>query len=142
MMVFFVILQYKQFVQSSVYTKSSDWAHRSFCWFCYAPAHLQTKTVLQDNPGHDNLSEKVCNEILSNPDSSTTKLWVKILNQMEISPDNEVVLKDLRILCYKMVKVGTKFIKENNTENTSDLFKVWLHQYFLHPSMCVLMADN
>ena len=61
---------------------------------------------LQDNPGHDNLSEKVCNEILSNPESSTTKLWVKILNQMEISPDNEVVLKDLRILCYKMVKVG------------------------------------
>ena len=60
---------------------------------------------LQDNPGHDNLSEKVCNEILSNPDSSAAKLWVKILNQMEVSPDNEVVLKDLRILCYKMVKV-------------------------------------
>ena len=25
---------------------------------------------------------------------------------MEVSPDNEVVLKDLRILCYKMVKVS------------------------------------
>ena len=62
--------------------------------------------LIQDNPGHDNLSEKVCNEILSNPESSTTKLWVKILNQMEISPDNEVVLKDLRILCYKMVRVS------------------------------------
>ena len=60
----------------------------------------------QDNPGHDNLSEKVCNEVLSSPDSSATKLWVKILNQMEVSPDNEVVLKDLRILCYKMVKVS------------------------------------
>ncbi|KAL4231186.1 hypothetical protein ACF0H5_008768 [Mactra antiquata] len=58
-----------------------------------------------DNPGHDNLSETVCNEILSQPDSPHLKLWVRILNQMEVSPDNEVVLKDLRILAYKMVKI-------------------------------------
>ncbi|XP_053406509.1 condensin complex subunit 3-like [Mercenaria mercenaria] len=57
-----------------------------------------------DNPGHDNLSETVCNEILSNPDSTHVKLWVRILNQMDVSPDNEVVLKDLRILAYKMCK--------------------------------------
>lgn len=59
----------------------------------------------QDNPGHDNLSEGICNEILSDPDSPHVKLWARILNQMEVSPDNKVVLKDLRILCYKMVKV-------------------------------------
>ncbi|WAR22450.1 CND3-like protein [Mya arenaria] len=60
--------------------------------------------ISQDNPGHDNLTETVCNEILSAPDSPNVRLWLRILNQMEVSPDNEVLLKDLRILAYKMVK--------------------------------------
>ena len=62
-------------------------------------------STLQDNPGHDHLSEMVCNEVLSAPDSPHVRLWVRILNQMEVSPDNEVLIKDLRILAYKMVKV-------------------------------------
>ncbi|XP_052249367.1 condensin complex subunit 3-like isoform X1 [Dreissena polymorpha] len=63
-----------------------------------------SQSCWDDNPGHDNLSERVCNEILSAPESAHVKLWSRILNQMEISPDNEVVIKDLRILAYKMVK--------------------------------------
>lgn len=77
------------------------------------------KDISLDNPGHDNLSEIICNEILSNPESSNVKLWVGILNQLEVSPNNEVVLKDLKVLCYKMLKV----VKEKSCQTGLQKFQ-------------------
>jgi hypothetical protein len=60
---------------------------------------------LQDNPCHDDLAEKVCNEILSNPQSLNVRLWTKVLNTLDLSPENEMNLRDLSALCGKMMEV-------------------------------------
>jgi hypothetical protein len=60
---------------------------------------------LQENPGHDSLAITVCNEILTNPESSSLKLFVRILNQLELSPKNVSNLKEIVVLIEKISKV-------------------------------------
>lgn len=62
--------------------------------------------IFQDNPGHDRISATVCNEIISNPDSFNLKLWVKILNQVELSSDNDANVKELVVLAEQMLDVS------------------------------------
>ncbi|XP_041369483.1 condensin complex subunit 3-like isoform X2 [Gigantopelta aegis] len=58
----------------------------------------------QDNPGHDNIAVKVCNEILTNPDSFSLKLWTRILNHLDIGTD-KTHLQQLKVLCEQILNV-------------------------------------
>ncbi|KAJ8316952.1 hypothetical protein KUTeg_004856 [Tegillarca granosa] len=65
----------------------------------------QNSEAVIDNPGHDRISATVCNEIISNPDSFNLKLWVKILNQVELSTDNDANVKELVVLAEQMLDI-------------------------------------
>ena len=67
---------------------------------------LPVVTLFQDNPCHDSMADKVCNEILSNPHSFQLRLWTRILNQLSLSADNGTHLKALTVLCQQMLEVG------------------------------------
>ena len=68
---------------------------------------LPVVILFQDNPCHDSMADKVCNEILSNPHSFQLRLWTRILNQLSLSADNGTHLKALAVLCQQMLQVGT-----------------------------------
>ncbi|XP_005090481.1 condensin complex subunit 3 [Aplysia californica] len=99
----------------------------------------QSQVELTDNPCHDSLAVKLCNEVLSKPDSFNVKLWLKVLNQLFLSTDNIILLKDLCTMCEDMAIVITEkqcvkllekfrekvndlydFLKEKNTQPTSE----------------------
>lgn len=61
---------------------------------------------LQENPRHDSIAIKICNEVLSNPDSFNLKLWVKILNKLELSESNDEAFKELAVLADQMLEVN------------------------------------
>ncbi|VDI59094.1 condensin complex subunit 3 [Mytilus galloprovincialis] len=76
-----------------------------------------------ENPGHDNLAITICNEILSNPEANTLKVFVKVLNQLEFSPNNVVNLKEIAVLTEKISKV----IKDNPCLKTVEKIKAYVN---------------
>ncbi|KAK7466706.1 hypothetical protein BaRGS_00037193 [Batillaria attramentaria] len=76
-------------------------------------------TAVRDNPCHDSIAVKVCNEILSNPDSFQLKVWTRVLNQLWLSPDNQTHLKDLSVLCQQMLEV----VKEKQSIKALEKFQ-------------------
>ncbi|ESO95108.1 hypothetical protein LOTGIDRAFT_117517 [Lottia gigantea] len=68
--------------------------------------HVNTDSSKLDNPGHDNICIKICNEILTNSDSFNLKFWIRILNQLDISQDNEQNIKTVIGLCEEMLEVS------------------------------------
>ncbi|XP_076461529.1 condensin complex subunit 3-like isoform X2 [Babylonia areolata] len=74
--------------------------------------------VVRDNPCHDSLAVKVCNEILSNPQSFQLRLWTRVLKQLCLSPDNLTHLKHLAVLCQQMLEV----VKEKNSIKAVEKF--------------------
>ncbi|KAL8613334.1 hypothetical protein ACOMHN_052573 [Nucella lapillus] len=79
----------------------------------------QSKTSTgRDNPCHDSVAVKVCNEILSNPQSLQVRLWTRVLNQLALSPDNLSHLKDLAVLCQQMREV----VKDKNSVKAVEKF--------------------
>nr|KAG5687867.1 hypothetical protein BaRGS_007561 [Batillaria attramentaria] len=76
-------------------------------------------TAVRDNPCHDSIAVKVCNEILSNPDSFQLKVWMRVLNQLWLSPDNHTHLKDLSVLCQQMLEV----VKEKQSIKALEKFQ-------------------
>ena len=60
---------------------------------------------VQDSTCHDSLAIKVCNEILSAPDSFNVRVLCRVLAALELSPSNGICLKQLRILSSQMRKV-------------------------------------
>jgi len=59
----------------------------------------------QDETPHDDLAVKLSNEILSNPGSFNVRTLVRVLCSLRMSSSDENVLKDLKILCRRMLKV-------------------------------------
>jgi len=59
----------------------------------------------QDETPHDDLAVKLSNEILTNPSSFNVRTLVKVLCSLRLSTNNENFLKDLKILCRRMLKV-------------------------------------
>lgn len=78
-----------------------------------------SSTAIKDNPCHDSMAVKVCNEILSSPQSLNVRMWSKVLNLLDISPDNSVNLKDLSVLCTSMMEV----VKEKACIKTIEKFQ-------------------
>ncbi|KAK7111031.1 condensin complex subunit 3-like [Littorina saxatilis] len=76
-------------------------------------------TVVRENPCHDSIAVKVCNEILSNPQSFQLRLWTRILNQLYLSQDNHTHLKDLSVLCTQMMEV----VKEKTSVKAIEKFQ-------------------
>ncbi|CAG5128202.1 unnamed protein product [Candidula unifasciata] len=68
----------------------------------------KSKTPVLENPCHDNIAVKLCNEIISHPDSFSTKLWLRVLSQLSVSPENASLLKDLCAMCEDMAMVVTE----------------------------------
>ena len=48
---------------------------------------------------------RVANEILSNAENADLRTLCKVLPMLEISPDNDMLIKDLSILCDKILEV-------------------------------------
>ncbi|XP_071089919.1 condensin complex subunit 3-like isoform X1 [Haliotis cracherodii] len=76
-----------------------------------------SQSLVTDNPGHDHIAVLVSNEILSNPDSFSVKLWTRLLNQLDLSPDTQ--LKDMQVLCDQMLEV----VKEKQSVKSVEKFK-------------------
>ena len=94
---------------------------------------------LQENPCHDSLAVKLCNEILSHPDSFAVKLWIRALVQLNISPDNLSLHKDL----YEMTeRIGMVSTIEAEVSSSLILFKFHtLSSYHnLQVHRCVLLT--
>ncbi|BFZ07082.1 hypothetical protein BsWGS_10121 [Bradybaena similaris] len=68
----------------------------------------KSKAKAVENPCHDNIAVKLCNEIISHPDSFNSKLWLRVLSQLYVSPDNASLLKDLCAMCEDMAMVITE----------------------------------
>ncbi len=68
---------------------------------------LNTLCWFQEGCCHDNIAVKVCNEILSDPNTFKVRTLAKILNMLELTPSNTSNLKDLKVLGERMLKVGT-----------------------------------
>lgn len=60
---------------------------------------------LQDTNLHDSLAVKVANEILSDYENNDIRTLSKVLPMLEITADNEMLAKDLSILCDRMLEV-------------------------------------
>lgn len=82
---------------------------------------------LQENPRHDSIAIKICNEVLSNPDSFNLKLWVKILNKLELSESNDEAFKELAVLADQMLEV--------KIDGTFALFQQEIYNYKIEKSM-------
>lgn len=74
--------------------------------------------IVKENPRHDSIAIKICNEVLSNPDSFNLKLWVKILNKLELSESNDEAFKELAVLADQMLEV----VKEKSSIKTLKKF--------------------
>ncbi|XP_069140747.1 condensin complex subunit 3-like [Argopecten irradians] len=61
--------------------------------------------IVEENPSHANVALAVCNEILNNPDSFSVKLWVKILNKLELGKDDIITIKETFILTQRITEV-------------------------------------
>lgn len=70
--------------------------------------YAKDSTIVKENPCHDSLAVKLCNEILSHPDSFAVKLWIQALNQLNISSDKLSLHKDLMKMSEKMAMVVTE----------------------------------
>ncbi|GFR80137.1 condensin complex subunit 3 [Elysia marginata] len=70
--------------------------------------NAKDNTIVKENPCHDSLAVKLCNEVLSHPDSFAVKLWIQALNQLKISPDNLSLHKDLMKMSEKIAMVVTE----------------------------------
>lgn len=73
--------------------------------YIYMDIDIYNVFCLQENPRHDSIAIKICNEVLSNPDSFNLKLWVKILNKLELSESNDEAFKELAVLADQMLEV-------------------------------------
>lgn len=63
---------------------------------------------------HDELAFAVCNEILSSPDSMQTKILVKILSSLQVTTNNFVVLRELKVLSEQLLQhVRDKLIRKS-----------------------------
>lgn len=59
---------------------------------------------LQDVSPHENLAMKVANTILNEPSSFHVPSLCRVLNMLDLSPDNETGLHDLKVLNERMLK--------------------------------------
>ncbi|XP_062622300.1 condensin complex subunit 3-like [Saccostrea cucullata] len=82
----------------------------------------ETETI-KENPRHDSLAIKICNEILSNPDSYNLKLWVKILNKLELSETNDEAFKVLAVLADQMLEVVKEKMSLKTLKKFAELVK-------------------
>ncbi|OWF55102.1 condensin complex subunit 3-like [Mizuhopecten yessoensis] len=85
--------------------------------------HNQNQTV-DENPSHANVSLAICNEILSNPDSFSLKLWVKILNQLELGKEDIISNKETFVLLQRITEV----IKDKQCLKSVERFQEYLRK--------------
>ncbi|XP_033756629.1 LOW QUALITY PROTEIN: condensin complex subunit 3-like [Pecten maximus] len=85
--------------------------------------HNQNQTV-EENPSHANIALAICNEILSNPDSFSLKLWVKILNQLELGKDDLISNKETFVLIQRITEV----IKDKQCLRSVERFQEYLRK--------------
>ncbi|XP_060066514.1 condensin complex subunit 3-like [Ylistrum balloti] len=85
--------------------------------------HNQNQTV-DANPSHANVALAICNEILSNPDSFSLKLWVKILNQLELGTEDLISNKETFVLIQRVTEV----IKDKQCLKSVEKFQEYLRR--------------
>ncbi|GFO14782.1 condensin complex subunit 3, partial [Plakobranchus ocellatus] len=94
--------------------------------------NVKTNAVVTENPCHDSLAVKLCNEILSQSDSFAVKLWLRALNQLITSPYNISLQKDLFKMTEKIGMVVTEKqclkLLEKFRDNISDVLDAYGEQ--------------
>ncbi|XP_064083771.1 condensin complex subunit 3-like [Macrobrachium nipponense] len=65
---------------------------------------------------HDTLVFTLCTDILADPDSPWTKVLVRCLNHLNLTPTNYSTLRQVKVLCEKMIKVVRDRVCTNGLE--------------------------
>jgi len=78
------------------------------------------QNIDQDTNVHDTMAVKVMNEILSKSENTDVRTLCKVLPMLDISAENDMLMKDLSILCERLQeevddKVSIKLIKKFQT---------------------------
>ncbi|GAB1605685.1 condensin complex subunit 3-like isoform X1 [Argonauta hians] len=64
-----------------------------------------TGSFYQENPNHGRILVQACNEILSNPNSSTVRPLSRLLNYLDLNEDSVTMLRDLRKFSSKILSI-------------------------------------
>ena len=75
---------------------------------------------------HDALAFAVCNEILSSPDSLQTKILIKILSNLQITHNNFVGLRELKVLSEQLLKHVKEKLCRKSLEKFDKSLEEWL----------------
>ena len=101
--------------------------------------HLTREDMLQSYTGkapmegessvtsvHDSLAAAVCNEILSSPDSMQTKTLIKILSSLQITHNNFVALRELKVLAEQLLNHVKDKLCRKSLEKFNRIIAEWL----------------
>jgi condensin complex subunit 3 len=77
---------------------------------------------------HDSLAFAVCNEILSSPDSFQTKVLIKILTSLQLTSNNFVTLRELKVLSEQLLKTVKERSCVRSLERFDKIISDWLAQ--------------
>lgn len=100
----------------------------------------QTAGDLQENTPHDNLAVRLCNEILSEPESFGLPIFCRVLGLLELTEGNVSLLKDVKVLagrtlkevadwrCKKMLMKFCKTVDDMLADNCASLQKTNVSQ--------------
>ena len=77
---------------------------------------------------HDSLAFAVCNEILSSPDSFQTKVLIKILTSLQLTNNNFVTLRELKVLSEQLLRTVKEKSCVRSLERFDKIISDWLAQ--------------
>ena len=77
---------------------------------------------------HDSLAFAVCNEILSSPDSFQTKVLIKILTSLQLTSNNFVTLRELKVLSEQLLNTVKEKSCVRSLERFDRIMIEWLAQ--------------
>jgi condensin complex subunit 3 len=77
---------------------------------------------------HDSLAFAVCNEILSSPDSFQTKVLIKILTSLQLTSNNFVTLRELKVLSEQLLNTVKEKSCVRSLERFDRIISDWLAQ--------------
>lgn len=99
---------------------------------------LNTSFQKPDNPNHERIAVKICNEILSNPNSFDVRHLGRVLNYLDLPKDNQTSLKDLQTLCAQMMEV----VKDKTSLKYLEKFSAAVNNSMINLSASVSESDG
>ncbi|XP_071948625.1 condensin complex subunit 3-like [Antedon mediterranea] len=93
---------------------------------------------LQESSIHDSLGLKICNHILSNPDSPGCRVLIRSLNKLHITNTNQATLKDMYTLLQQILEV----IEDRVSKKTLEKLKASINEMINDENMATVEKDE